>query len=96
MTASPAPDGATGGSDASEKGFSVGSIPPRVWIALVLLVVAVLFVAQNRDSTEIQVLFISVVAPLWATLAVSVGVGLLIGLLLRPSDRRRRRAPKGR
>ncbi|CAL9371276.1 hypothetical protein SUDANB121_00877 [Nocardiopsis dassonvillei] len=95
MTAPPPSGDAVSGSGTPEKGFSAGSVPPRVWVALVLLVVAVLFVAQNRDSTEIQVLFLALVAPLWATLAVAVGVGVVIGLLLRPSERRRRRAAKG-
>ncbi|MDT0329817.1 LapA family protein [Nocardiopsis lambiniae] len=96
MTASTPSDDAVSGDGTSGRRFSAGSIPPRVWIALVLLVVAVLFVAQNRDSTEIQVLLISLVAPLWAVLTVAVGVGLLIGLLLRPSERRRRKAAGGR
>lgn len=89
MTTSTPSEGA-----ASGRGSFAGSVPPRLWVALILLVIAVLFVAQNRDSTEIQVLFLSLVAPLWATLTVAVVVGAVIGLLLRPSERRRRRASK--
>lgn len=92
MTA-PTPSGdAVSGDRASGKGFSAGSIPPRVWVAVILLVAAVFFVAQNRDSTEIQVLFITVAAPLWATLTGAVAVGAVIALLLRPSQRRKRKA----
>ena len=76
------------------KGLSLGSVPPRVWVGLALLVVAVFFVTQNRDVTEIQILFVALTAPLWGTLTVSVGVGVLIGLLLRPSERKKRKASK--
>ncbi|GHC71771.1 hypothetical protein GCM10007079_04480 [Nocardiopsis terrae] len=94
MTASTPSDGAVSGDGSSGRGFSAGSVPPRVWVALVLVVITIVFMVQNRDSTEIQVLFFSLVAPLWATLAVAVGVGVLIGLLLRPSERRRRKAAR--
>jgi uncharacterized integral membrane protein len=63
-------------------------------MALALLGVAVVFVAQNRDTTQIQLLFISLTAPLWGTLTASVCTGLLIGLLLRPSERRKRKGSK--
>ncbi|GAA1468000.1 LapA family protein [Nocardiopsis exhalans] len=93
--AAPTPQEETAAGDGrSAKGFSVGSVPPRVWVGLALLVAAVVFVAQNRDATEIQLLFISLTAPLWGTLTASVCVGLVIGLLLRPSERRKRKGPK--
>lgn len=65
------------------------SVPPRVWIGLILLAVALLFVFQNQDTTRIQILPISVVAPLWATLAAAVVVGAVIGFLLRPTGRKK-------
>lgn len=74
-----------------EKGFSAGSFPPRMWVALILLVLAVVFVAQNRDATEIQVLFFALEAPLWAILTGAVALGLVVGLLLRPSGGGRNR-----
>ncbi|GAA1102501.1 LapA family protein [Nocardiopsis metallicus] len=94
MTAPTPREEAVSGDSTSTKGFSVASVPPRVWVALGLLVVAVVFVTQNRDVTEIQLLFISLTAPLWGTLAVSVCVGLAIGLLLRPSERRKRKGSR--
>ncbi|WP_017595937.1 lipopolysaccharide assembly protein LapA domain-containing protein [Nocardiopsis potens] len=75
---------------AHEKKTAPGrSIPPRAWVALALLAVVVVFVLQNRDPTQIQVLLISVAAPLWATLAAAVAAGMVIGWLLRPSARRK-------
>ncbi|PSK86932.1 uncharacterized protein DUF1049 [Murinocardiopsis flavida] len=83
------------GDRAPEKGSSAGSFPPRMWVALILLVVAVVFVAQNRDATEIQILFFAVEAPLWAVLTGAVALGLVIGLLLLPSrGGKDRKAPK--
>ncbi|WP_017624821.1 hypothetical protein [Nocardiopsis chromatogenes] len=82
---------AAGAGDGREEGRSVlQSVPPRVWVALALLVLAVLFVLQNRDTTQIQVLFVSVAAPLWATLTGAVVVGVVVGFLLRPSGRRKK------
>lgn len=94
MNAPTPPDHAMDSPGPDDRGMSLGSVPTRVWVGLALLVVAVLFVAQNRDGTEIQILFVSLTAPLWATLTVAVGVGVLIGLLLRPSERRKRKASR--
>ncbi|WP_232832063.1 DUF1049 domain-containing protein [Nocardiopsis sp. FIRDI 009] len=69
----------------------LGQIPVRVWVALAILICVVVFVAQNRRSTEIHLLMVSVAAPLWAVLTGAVVAGLLLGLLLTPSIRRRRR-----
>jgi uncharacterized integral membrane protein len=72
----------------------VSAVPPRLWIALILVIIAVFFVAQNRDTAQIQVLFFSLEAPQWAALCTTAIIGLLVGLLLRPSERRKRRAAK--
>jgi uncharacterized integral membrane protein len=72
----------------------VSAVPPRLWIALILVIIAVFFVAQNRDTAQIQVLFFSLEAPQWAALSTTAIIGLLVGLLLRPSERRKRRAAK--
>lgn len=79
------------GDRTSEKDFSARSFPPRLWVALILLVLAVVFVVQNRDATEIQILFFALDAPLWAILTGAVALGLVIGLLLWPSGGRRDR-----
>lgn len=57
------------------------AVPARIWIALVLLVLAVVFVLQNRRDTRIEALFVSIISPLWVTLLGSVAVGILIGVL---------------
>ena len=60
----------------------------RYWVALILAGLAAIFIAQNRDRVNIQVLWITVTAPMWLFFAGLLVVGILIGLLLR---RRRRK-----
>ena len=57
-------------------------------VAAVLLVIAVVFILENRQLTEIRLLIPVVFMPLWAALAGTLLVGIIIGVLL---DRQRRR-----
>lgn len=49
------------------------------WLALTLLVVAVVFVLQNRGDTRVEFLFFNLTAPLWLTLGATLVAGALIG-----------------
>jgi lipopolysaccharide assembly protein A len=60
------------------------------WAAVVLVVVTVVFVAENRERVSIDVLVVHVRAPLWLVLSVTAVVGILIGLLI--ARRRAKRA----
>jgi lipopolysaccharide assembly protein A len=60
----------------------------RYWVALILVALAAIFIAQNRDRPRVHILWITVEAPMWFILTVMLAVGILVGLLLR---RRRRR-----
>jgi putative membrane protein len=53
------------------------------WLAIVLLVVAVVFVLQNRNDTTITFLFLDWTSPLWFTLALVLIVGIAIGWALK-------------
>jgi uncharacterized integral membrane protein len=53
------------------------------WLPLVLLVVAVVFVLQNRGDTTITFVFLEWTSPLWFTLALVLVVGVAIGWALR-------------
>jgi uncharacterized integral membrane protein len=54
------------------------------WVlAVVLAVIAVIFVVENREPAAIRLLIPLVVMPQWAALTVSVLLGLAIGFLLR-------------
>lgn len=59
------------------------AVPARIWCALALLVLALVFILQNRASTSIEIFTLTISAPLWLILVISVAVGLLIGVLLR-------------
>lgn len=68
----------------------LGRVPPRVWLALVLVLLALVFILQNRQEAAIQLFLVVVTAPLWIALLVCVAVGILIGALLGRRGRRRR------
>lgn len=62
-------------------GGALGKVPVRGWIALALIVAALVFIFQNTEDARVRFLFVSVISPLWCALAVATGVGVLIGLL---------------
>ncbi|MEE2034161.1 LapA family protein [Rhodococcus chondri] len=53
----------------------------RTIIAAVLVLLAVLFIAQNRNSTRIELFWFSVQAPLWFVLVLIFVVGWVAGFL---------------
>jgi lipopolysaccharide assembly protein A len=59
----------------------------RYWVALILVALAAIFIAQNRDKGRVNILWISIESPMWFILTALLVVGILVGLLLR---RRRR------
>ncbi|UYP17902.1 LapA family protein [Rhodococcus sp. Z13] len=68
-----------------ESGRSIGplQITPRTIVAALLVVAAAVFILQNRNSTSIDLLWISVQAPLWLVLVVVFAAGWLAGTLFR-------------
>lgn len=56
-------------------------LTPRNILAAVLVVLAVIFILQNRSATTIQLFWVSVQSPLWLTLAVILLLGWIAGLL---------------
>ncbi|MDP9070280.1 MAG: LapA family protein [Actinomycetota bacterium] len=54
----------------------------RQLTALVLLVVMMVFIAQNRRSTTVRFLIPETTAPLWVALFVSALLGIVVGGLL--------------
>ena len=59
----------------------------RYWLAILLVVLAAVFIGQNRNRQQVHVLWITVESPMWLLLAAMLVVGIVIGLLLH---RRRR------
>ncbi|MCD2110692.1 MULTISPECIES: LapA family protein [Rhodococcus] len=56
-------------------------VTPRRVLAVVLVLLAALFVLQNRNSTSIDLFWISLQAPLWLVLVVIFAVGWVAGFL---------------
>jgi uncharacterized integral membrane protein len=71
------------GSGQHEDGDDTSGLTPKQIAAGVLGLLLVIFVLQNTDSTSITLLVFDVTFPLWlvlaATIALSVGVGYLMG-----------------
>jgi uncharacterized integral membrane protein len=86
MTAGPVPPGGTTPRGRAPKAGTQGN--SRRILALVLLAVAVVFILENRQLTEIRLLLPVVLMPLWAALTGTLLIGLLVGVLV---DRQRRR-----
>ena len=55
----------------------------RVIVGAVLVVLAFIFIIENREPTVIRVIIPLVTMPLWAALAGMFVVGLAVGALLR-------------
>ncbi|QEN13720.1 DUF1049 domain-containing protein [Mycolicibacterium sp. ELW1] len=73
--------------DGKPTGGAVRRFALRYWLAIILVVLAAVFIAQNRDRQRVHVLWITVESPMWLLLTAMAVVGLVVGLLLH---RRRR------
>ena len=73
--------------EAPAQGGRVRRFALRYWVALILVALAAIFIAQNRDRANIHILWVTVAAPIWFIFTGLLVVGILVGLLLR---RRRR------
>jgi len=55
----------------------------RNWLALVLAVIAVAFIAQNRDRVPVHLFWLTVTSPMWLLLTALFAAGWLVGALIR-------------
>jgi len=62
------------------------------WLPLILAVLPVVFIAQNRARISIKLFWAHLTSPLWFILVITIVVGLIIGLLT--ARRRAQRAPQ--
>jgi uncharacterized integral membrane protein len=68
--------------DVQRRGDGRGKgVDPRLIGGLVILVLLVVFVLQNRESTPLTFLFFDFSAPLWVMLAGTVVLSLLVGYI---------------
>jgi len=67
----------------------------RAWIVGILVAVVVIVALQNSQQVRVDVLFVTVDAPLIVTLLAAVAIGALIGYVA-PLVRRHRRDERGK
>lgn len=73
--------------DTKPSGGRARRIAVRHWLAIILIVLAAIFVVQNTVRHEIHLLWVTVEAATWLVLIVIFFVGVLTGVLV---GRRRR------
>ncbi|MEU6560048.1 hypothetical protein [Nocardia nova] len=66
---------------APQKRSILARVSPTQWVALILIVLAIIFVFENRDKVSITVLMIDITSPLWLVLLVLFVVGWIAGVL---------------
>jgi uncharacterized integral membrane protein len=67
----------------------------RTWLIGILIALVVIVALQNSQEVRVDVLFVSVNAPLIVTLLIAVGIGALLGYAA-PVLLRHRRDERGR
>ena len=77
-------------SDGSNRKKFIEFGPPQ-WLGLVLVAIAIAFIAQNRSDVSVALLWVTVSAPLWLVLALISLVAFGAGYLLAWGRGRRRR-----
>ncbi|MBF6173837.1 hypothetical protein [Nocardia blacklockiae] len=65
----------------------VSRISVTQWLALVLAVLSIVFIVENRDRVGIEFLLITVTSPMWLILLVMFVVGWVTGVLTRRARR---------
>ncbi len=63
-------------------GGSVEDFLRHRWQAIVLTIVAVVFIVQNRHDTKITFLWMDLRSPMWLTLTAVTLLGVVIGIFV--------------
>ena len=58
------------------------------WIPIVLFAVTAAFIAQNRETARVHLLWMVVESPMWLLLSAILLIGIVVGVL---ANRRRRK-----
>ncbi|WP_245545682.1 LapA family protein [Nocardia higoensis] len=82
------PEGRHAAAAPAQKRSLLARVSLNQWLALVLTVLALLFIFANRATVEIEFLLVTVHSPLWLILLLVFAIGWLAGLL---TSRRRPR-----
>jgi lipopolysaccharide assembly protein A len=77
-------------SSATRSRKAIGRVLAAHWLALVLVVVAAVFIGQNRQQVTINLFTAEFNSPMWLILLITILVGLIIGALATRQRRHRR------
>jgi uncharacterized integral membrane protein len=67
--------------NSTENRSILARISPTQWIALAVTIVAIVFVAENRNKVSIEFLLITIRSPMWLILLTMFAVGWVTGVL---------------
>jgi uncharacterized integral membrane protein len=81
--------GTSGTSAGKGKGF-----PPWLIAVIVVAVVSVLFISQNRRRVKVDFVLFDRYARTWVVILIAMGLGALLAELVRMGMKRRRRSPE--
>lgn len=70
------------------RGDAVRSFLARRWLSILLVVLAAVFVLQNRQDVPVRLFATTVTSPLWVTLTVVLLVGVAAGSIRTRRGRR--------
>jgi uncharacterized integral membrane protein len=88
--AGPSGDHETGVGRRSPQDAVVQFVKER-WLPIVLIILVIVFVAQNRERASIDIFWVHVNSSLWFALAVTAIVGFVIGMTVARRREKRRR-----
>ncbi|MEU1208064.1 hypothetical protein [Nocardia sp. NPDC005825] len=58
-------------------------ISMKQWFSIFLVVLAVVFIVENRHRVDIEFLLLTIRSPMWLVLLVTFVVGWIAGILIR-------------
>lgn len=73
--------------DSGKPGITVS---PRMIVGILIAVVLIVFIASNRDTVTVEFLVLDLNFPLWLTLAITAGLGFLVGMMFGGKRQKRR------
>lgn len=68
------------GATVTRRRFRLG---PGQIVGLVVVVLAIIFIVQNRTEVKVNLFTATLTAPLWLLLTIMTAVGVVVGVLLR-------------